>query len=118
MSYTLNGAEADIDEEPEDRDGIVYVPFAKVTRALGGTVAWDNDTKTAHGTIGQWTAMFTEASDAADVTGGDTNANPTHVTFSAPTFVDGDELYVPADFFQAAYGYKVTANGTDVVIAV
>ncbi len=111
MSYTLNGAEADIDEEPEDRDGIVYVPFAKVTRALGGTVAWDNETKTAHGTIGHWTAVFTAASDAADVNG-------THVTFSAPAFVDGEELYVPADFFQAAYGYKVSANGTDVVIAV
>lgn len=111
MPYTLNGAAADIDEEPEDRDGTVYVPFAKITRALGGTVAWDNESKAATGTIGQWTAKFTEASDAADVNG-------THVTFSAPAFVDNDELYVPADFFQAAYGYKVTANGTDVTIAV
>ncbi len=111
MPYTLNGASADIDEEPDNRDGIVYVPFAKVTRALGGTVSWDNDAKAAQGTIGQWTANFTEASDSADVNG-------THVTFSAPAFVDNDELYVPADFFQAAYGYKVTANGTDVTIAV
>lgn len=111
MPYTLNGVAADIDEEPEERDGTSYVPFAKVTRALGGTVEWDNDTKTARGTIGQWTAVFTEASDAADVNG-------THVTFSAPAFVDGDELYVPADFFQSAYGYKVVANGTDVTISV
>lgn len=111
MPYTLNGAPATIDEEPEDRDGVVYVPFAKVTRALGGTVAWDNQTKTATGTIGQWVATFTEASETADVSG-------TQVTFSAPAFVDGDELYVPADFFQSAYGYKVSANGTDVSIAV
>jgi len=111
MPYTLNGASADIDEEPEDRDGTVYVPFAKVTRALGGTVAWDNEAKAASGTIGQWTAHFTEASDTADVNG-------TQVTFSAPAFVDNDELYVPADFFEAAYGYKVSASGSDVMIAV
>ncbi len=111
MPYTLNGAAAEIDEEPEDRDGIVYVPFAKVTRALGGTVAWDNETKAATGTIGQWTAHFTDATDTADVNG-------THVTFSAPVFVENDELYVPADFFASAYGYKVSANGTDVTIAV
>lgn len=111
MPYTLNGSAADIDEEPDTRDGIVYVPFAKVTRALGGTVDWDNEAKAATGTIGQWTAHFSDASDTADVNG-------THVTFSGPTFVDNDELYVPLDFFEHAYGYKVSASGDDITIAV
>ena len=34
------------------------------------------------------------------------------------SYVDGGELYVPADFFHNAYGYTVTASGTDVSIGV
>lgn len=111
MPYTLNGQPASIAEEPHDQNGVIYVPYAQVVKALGGNVTWDNENKTAAGTVGQWTAKFTMAADTADVNG-------TQVTFSAPSYVDGGELYVPADFFHNAYGYNVTANGTDVSIAV
>ena len=111
MPYTLNGQPANITEEPHDQNGTLYVPFAQVVQGLGGTVKWDNDTKAASATIGQWTANFQMAADTADVNG-------TTVQFSAPSYVDNGELYVPADFFHNAYGYTVAANGTDVSIAV
>lgn len=111
MPYTLNGQAANIAEEPHDQNGTLYVPFAQVVQALGGTVTWDNDAKTASATIGQWTANFMLAADTADVNG-------TTVQFSAPSYVEAGELYVPADFFHNAYGYNVTANGTDVSISV
>ena len=111
MPYTLNGQPAQITEEPHETGGTVYVPFKAVTDALGGSVTWDNSTKMASGTIGQWTATFMLAADTADVNG-------QTVQFPAPSYVDNGELYVPADFYHAAYGYTVTANGTDVSIGV
>ncbi len=110
MPYTLNGQAANIDEEPHEQQGAIYVPFKKVVDALGGMVTWDNDTKQASATIGQWTAVFSLAADTADVNG-------TTVQFSSPSYDEGGELYVPADFFHNAYGYTVTANGTDVTIS-
>ncbi len=111
MSYTLNGQPAQLAEEPHDQNGTIYVPFKQVVDALGGSVTWDNETKTASATLGQWTAAFMLASDTADVNG-------TTVQFPAPSYVESGELYVPAEFFHAAYGYNVTANGTDVSIGV
>lgn len=111
MPYTLNGQPAQIAEEPHDQNGTIYVPFKQVVDALGGSVTWDNETKTASATIGQWTANFMLASDTADVNG-------TTVQFPAPSYVESGELYVPAEFFHTAYGYNVTANGTDVSIGV
>lgn len=109
MPYTINGQPGSITEEPHDQNGTVYVPFKQVTDALGGSVTWDNDSKTATGTVGQWTATFMLAADTADVNG-------TTVNFPAPSYVDNGELYVPAEFYNVAYGYTVTANGTDVSI--
>ena len=111
MPYTLNGQQASIAEEPHDQNGTIYVPFKQVTDALGGSVTWDNNSKTATGTIGQWTATFMLAADTADVNG-------TTVNFPAPSYVDNGELYVPAEFYNAAYGYTVSASGTDVSIGV
>jgi hypothetical protein len=111
MSYTLNGQNVTLSEEPHLKDGVLYVPLKEVVTALGGTVTWDNETKTAAATIGQWTATFQMAENTADVNG-------TAVTYSAPSYVNDGELYVPADFFQQAYGYKLAANGTDVTLSV
>ncbi len=111
MPYTLNGQPAQIAEEPHNQNGTIYVPFKQVVDALGGSVTWDNEAKTASATIGQWTANFVLAADTADVNG-------TTVQFPAPSYVESGELYVPAEFFHTAYGYNVTANGSDVSIGV
>lgn len=111
MPYTLNGQAAAIDEEPTSKDGSIFVPFAKVVEALGGTVHWDNDTKMASATIGQWTANFVVGSSTADVNG-------TTVQFPTPAYDENGELYVPAEFFHNAYGYTVTASGADVTMTV
>ncbi len=110
MPYTINGQPASIAEEPHDQDGVIYVPYKQVVDALGGKVTWDNETKMASGTIGQWTANFMLAADTADVNG-------TTVSFSSPSYVDQGELYVPPDFFHNAYGYVVQVSGTSVSIA-
>ena len=110
MPYTINGQPGSIAEEPHDQNGTIYVPFKQVTDALGGSVTWDNNTKTATGTIGQWTATFMLAADTADVNGTTVNfpcARRMWITASCTC---------PPTFYNKAYGYTVTANGTDVSI--
>lgn len=104
MPYILNGQNADIGEEPFEQDGKHYVPLDPIVRQLGGTINWNNETKVAQATIGQWTATVQMANSTVDVNG-------QQVTLSAPPFVENDTMYVPWDFFHAAYGYKAEMNG-------
>ena len=110
MPYTINGQNTQLGEEPHEQQGQTYVPFREVVQALGGSVGWDNNSKEASATIGQWTARFMLASDTADVNG-------TQVNFSSPSYDEGGKLYVPADFFHNAFGYKVEASGDNVSIS-
>ncbi len=110
MPYTLNGQQAHIDEEPHDHEGRVFVPLRPVVAALGGVVTWDHEAGQVAATIGQWTANFKIGDDTAAVNG-------TVVQFPAPAHAEGGELYVPAEFFHNAYGYKVEAGGAHVSIS-
>ncbi len=110
MPYQINGQTASVDGEPVLKNGTVYVPLRPVVQALGGTVSWDNESKQASATIGQWTARFMLAADTADVNG-------TTVQFPAPSYVEDGQLFVPAQFFHNAYGYNVQAGGNNVSIS-
>ena len=105
MPYVINGQALNLSEEPISRDGTYYVPLLEVTNALGGNVGWDNNTKTASATIGQWTANVQMMNNAVDVNG-------TPVNLSAPPYVENDTMYVPWDFFRDAYGYKASFDGS------
>jgi len=104
MPYMINGQPTGILEEPIERDGTYYVPLHEVVQALGGNVGWDNNTKTAAATIGQWTAHVQMMNNAVDVNG-------TQVNLSAPPMVENDTMYVPWDFFRDSYGYKSSMDG-------
>lgn len=112
MPYTLQGQPASISLEPRNQMGQTYVPLDEITRQLGGTTNGDNETKTATATMGQWTATVRMAEPNVDVSG-------TAVTLAAPPFVEDGVLWVPADFFHAAFGYQVQVDpgSSDVSIA-
>jgi hypothetical protein len=112
MPYTLQGQPAPLDLEPRPQMGQTYVPLAEIVRQLGGTTTWDNDQKVATATVGQWTAAVRMADPNVDVSG-------TAVTLPAPPFDEDGVLWVPAEFFHAAYGYQVSvdANSNQVSIA-
>lgn len=99
MPYMLNGNEVQLSEEPIQKDGRHYVPLKEVTEKLGGKVDWNNHTKTASATIGQWTAMIENGSSTV-------NVNGQKILISQPPYVENDKMYVPWDFFHDAYGYK------------
>lgn len=103
MPYQLLGQTADISVEPILSNNKHYVPLTEIVQALGGNVKWDQDTKTATATIGQWAAQVQEGETAIDVSG-----TPVTLT-SAPVIEDGT-MYVPWDFFRDAYGYTSSFN--------
>jgi hypothetical protein len=103
MPYVINGQQQNI-QEPVEHNGRHFVPLAEVVETLGGTVTWDNNSKIASATIGQWTAQVHD---------GDTNVNVNgqQVTMSDAAYVENDTIYVPWDFFHAAFGYKANMEG-------
>jgi Copper amine oxidase N-terminal domain. len=109
MPYVILGQETNLSTEPFLKDGKHYVPLREVVQALGGTVSYDNATKTATATISPWVATVTPNTTAVDVSG-------KAVTLTAPTFIEDDVLYVPYDFFYNAYGYEVTFKEGTVTI--
>lgn len=110
MPYRLNGNEVTLDSEPKQINGSLYVPFREVLEGLGGSVEWDNDSKTARGRAGRWTATFRMGGTTADVNG-------QQVTFPAPAEVEDGTLWVPVEFFKSAYGYRTEVNGSTVSLA-
>ena len=106
MPFNIQGQSAQLGSEPFLHDNKHYVALRDVVNALGGTVTFDNDTKTATATIGQWVATVQMANRNVDVSG-------TPVTLSADPYVDGGQMYVPFDFFRDAYGYDVSVASSD-----
>ena len=103
MPYIVQGQPASVSREPRSEMGQTYVPLDELVRQLGGTTTWDNEQKAATATIGQWTATIRMADPNVDVSG-------TAVTLPAPPFDEDGVLWVPAEFFHAAYGYQVTVD--------
>jgi hypothetical protein len=105
MPYNIQGNQVSLGEEPFlHGNNKHYVPLRDVVEQLGGTVAFDNNTKMATAAIGQWTARITMGDSNVDVSG-------TPVTLTAEPFVRDGQMYVPFDFFRDAFGYNVSLNG-------
>jgi len=110
MPYTLNGKEVQLSQDPVEKDGRHFVPLKEIVENLGGSVEWDNNTKTARSTIGKWTATFVNGESDVDVNG-------QNVLLSAPPYVEADRMYVPWDFFHDVYGYKADLEGEKLTVS-
>ncbi len=109
MPYNIQGQEIRLGTEPFLHNNKNYVPLRDVVEALGGTVTFDNNSKIATATIGQWTATVQMASKDVDVSG-------TAVTLTADPYVEDGQMLVPFDFFRDAFGYSVSVAGDTVNI--
>jgi hypothetical protein len=103
MPYTIQNQNVEVSDEPRIVQDRLFVPLAELVQQLGGQVRWDNTTKTATATIGQWTASIRMGDTNVDVSG-------TPVKLSAEPIVEGDRMYVPATFFKDAFGYAVQTD--------
>lgn len=109
MSYTINGQAQDI-PAPVERDGITYVPLAKVVETLGGYVTWLNAAKTVSIELGEQKVELQQGSDQVSRDGG-------IVSLSGAPFNEGGTIWAPADFFSDALGCSVDVSGEDVTVS-
>lgn len=104
MPYMIQGQPAAISTEPFLQGDKHFIPLREVIDALGGSISYDNATKVAIATIGQWAARVELGNTHVDVSG-------TGVTLTAAPFIEDGVFYVPFDFLHNAYGYNVSLNG-------
>lgn len=103
MPYTLNGNALNIAEEPNHKDGTLWVPLRAMSEALGAKVDWDQSSHVAIVYNGPY--IYT-------VKIGDANVDVDGQTLElqdAP-FVDAGDAWVPVRFFERPMGYKINAN--------
>ena len=115
MPYIIQGQEMNLSTDPfigasGDKH---YIPLREVITALGGSLTWDNTAKAATATIGPWTAPIQEGATDITVTG---NGQNFPVTLSAPAIMQDNQIFVPWDFLNTAYGYKVSLDGNTMSI--
>jgi hypothetical protein len=110
MPYMIQGTPANISTEPFLVEDKHFIPLREVIESLGGSLTYDNSTKTATATIGPWTAYIPEGETNINVSG---NGNTVPVGLTAAPFIEEGTLYVPWDFLKAAFGYETTlSDGT------
>jgi hypothetical protein len=109
MPYNIQGNSVNLGTDPFILHGKNYIPLRDVVEQLGGTIAFDNNTKIADATIGPWTAHVQMGDQNITVDG---NGSTTPVQLTAPTFIDEKgEMFVPFDFLRDAFGYEVSFSG-------
>ncbi len=108
MPYVIQGKPATLPSEPVLENDKHYVSLRDVLEAVGGSVTFDNSTKTSTATIAPWTATVTEGDTSVNCSDGSQNVP---VTLTAPPYIDSDEMLVPYDFFKTAFGYNATMDG-------
>lgn len=103
MPYTLNGNALQIAEEPNLKDGTLWVPLRAVSVALGAKVDWDQSSHVAIVYNGPYIYTIKIGDANVDVDG------QTLALQDAP-FVQDNEAFVPVRFFERPMGYTVHAD--------
>jgi len=109
MGYTINGQSQDL-PAPIERDGVTYLPLAKVVETLGGYVTWLNEAKTVSVELGDQTVEVQQGSARVNENGGITS-------LAGETFNEGGTIWVASNFFSDVLGCSVDINGEDVTVS-
>jgi len=108
MPYVIGGQSVQLEDEPKNLNGPVYVPLRQVVEAIGGKTTWENSTKTAGATVNGRHARIDSDSASFDVDG-------RTVTMSVPSFMEGNQVWVPIEFFDKAFGVVAIADASNTV---
>lgn len=111
MPYVIGGQQVDLSEEPRNENGPVYVPLREVMEAIGGNLTWDDASKTAGAWLNGHHARIPNNSQSIEVDG-------QQKQMSVPTQMQGNDVWVPVEFFQAAFGVVAIADNTTNTVTV
>ncbi|MDF2441116.1 MAG: hypothetical protein JWN98_2100 [Abditibacteriota bacterium] len=109
MPYTVDGLPVDPGQEPQNREGTLWVPLRGLSEMVGARVDWDPDSRVA--IVYHNDNMITVKPNDATV---DINGEQMELQ-AAPFLWEGDTL-VPVRLFQQALGFNINVNlGTNQV---
>jgi len=104
MPYQIGGQQVQLQDEPRNLNGPVYVPLRQVMEALGGSASWDGASDTAGATLAGRHARIPAGGTTFEVDG-------RQVTMSVPAFMEGSHVWIPIEFFDKAFGVVAIADG-------
>jgi len=110
MPYNINGFDYDL-AAPNLTDGTTFVPAAAVAEALGGTVEWKHDAKTARIELNGKVAFLGLDTPTASIDGA-------AVDMGANAYLEGDSLWVPVRIFRDGFGASLNVDGDSVSLSV
>lgn len=108
MPYQIDGRDIQLQDEPRNMNGPIYVPLRQLTEALGGKASWDGASDTAGATLNGRHARVPNGSTSFTVDG-------QSQSMSVPSFMEGSQVWVPIEFFGLAFGIPVHAHPGDLV---
>jgi hypothetical protein len=108
MPYVIGGRSVQLQHEPQNLNGPVYVPLREVMEQIGGSASWDHGSKTAGATYNGRHARLPENSTTMDVDG-------RSVGMSVPIFMQDNQVWVPIEFFEKAFGVVAIADASNTV---
>ncbi len=103
MPYTLNGNALQIAEEPNHKDGTLWVPLRAVSQALGAKVDWDPDSEVAIVYNGPYIYSVKIGDSEVDVDG-------QKLELQDAPYTESGDAWVPVRFFERPMGYKINAD--------
>ena len=110
-AISINGTESELDTAPIIQNGRTLLPLRAVVEGLGGSVAWEAETKTAVFAKGDKVIFMTIGSNTAFV-------NTTEYTMDTePIIIDGRTM-LPIRFVAENLGFKVEWDESTQIITV
>lgn len=103
MPYAINGTEISLQNEPQLKDGTLWVPLRGLSEALGAKVDWDPDNQVAILYHGPHVVTVKIGDTTVDVDG-------EKLELQAAPYLDSGDSWVPAKFFDKPLGYNVNAD--------
>ena len=112
MPYTIDGQPVTLDQEPQLKDGTLWVPFRALGEALGGNVDWDPATQTGILYLGPYITTVK----IGDPT---VNTDGEEIELQAAPYLSNGDTWIPVRFFSQPLGYNINvdlqANQVDII---
>lgn len=108
ITVNVNGVKVEMDQQPVIENGRTLVPLRAVAEALGCTVAWDDNTKTASFTQGDVIAIVTVGENYIIVGDGVYNER---MPVDTPAVIVNSRTMIPLRALSEGFGYDVEWDG-------
>jgi hypothetical protein len=103
MPYIVDGQSVSVAQEPQNKEGTLWVPLRALSEAVGAQVDWDQDNRVVN---------LYHRDRIIRVTPGDTtvNVDGEQQELQAAPYLDEGDTWVPVRFFNQPLGYALNVQ--------